>query len=512
MVSSTPRPRRARRLVSALAALAVAGAAALTGIGTASSAEAAGDPVLGAYSGELLLAPGADKVRHIDIPGTVAKLTSANINTFAYVIYGYGAANTDPSTSSTYHTTAGKATQAQWDDLPAFLSAAETAGIDVWVYMVPPSESAAGYTTSTYAPFYWDYVKWGDEIGKVAAVHTNLKAIVMDDFGGNAVASSPWSFTFTPTNVAEMRAAARSHAPWVMFLPAIYYCQVHGNGSIVSTYRTIVDGIVGAYNGSPSCTWWSGDGTTVPNTTDASLADLHLRLESSMVKCKSAGCIELGVPFATPTSAGGWTSTNQTISVSGSGTKKLSFWTNDDWIGGSPGGYHMLQVLVDGTVVWQEDASTWKDWHQSTVDLTTALAGKTTAQLTLRLYEQAGVSNWHISAWFDSLEPTGFTLTNPGFDTSLAGWTGTESHALFEQRWVPSQLMVPMVYAARLADVEPNPTTAAYTLSVTNTALDLYDEGVTDGLLLYNMNMTGAANGLGDPTTITGIGTLFGGY
>jgi hypothetical protein len=69
-----------------------------------------------------------------------------------------------------------------------------------------------------------------------------------------------------------------------------------------------------------------------------------------------------------------------------------------------------------------------------------------------------------------------------------------------------------MVYAARLADVEPNATTSAYTIDVAQTALDLNTVGRMDGLLLYNMNMTGVANGLGDPTTIDDISDLYGAY
>lgn len=507
--TSAPTTRRPRAWIGVMAAAVLAVTTILVGA-PSQPAYAIEDPVLGAYSGELLQAPGVDNVRHIDVSGTISQLTYANANTFAYLIYGYGAANA--ATGSARDTTADNVTQAQWNDLPAFLSAAGTAGIEVWVYLVPPSESHAG-GISNYAPFYWDYVTWGDEIGQLAATHTNLTAIVIDDFGGNTVeGGSVWTFKFSQTNVAAMRAAAKSHASWIQILPAMYYCQFHGNGAIASLYRTVVDGYVGAYNGSPSCTWWSGDGTPVPNTTDATLADIHFRVESGLSRCMNAGCIEFGVPWGVPTSTGGWTRATQTISVNPSGPYSLSFWTNDDYIGGSPGGYHKLQVLVDGVVVWQEDVATWMDWHQSTVNLTTALAGKTTATLELRLYEQAGVGNFHVSGWFDSLTSQGFSVTNAGFDTTLSGWTGAESHALFVQRWVPTMSFVAMVYAARLADVEPNPTTSAYTIDVSETALDLFDQGRLDGLLLYNMNMTGVANGLGDPTTIDDISALYGTY
>lgn len=503
--------RRIRGVSLVVAAVLAIGVVA-TSQGPSAVADPPANPVVGAYSGEVLLAPNADNVKRVDIPATIAALQAANVNTFNYLVYGYGVANA--ATGSTARDTAApKVTTAQWNDLPAFLTAAATAGIDVWVYLVPPSESGIGYTTSNYAPYYWDYLAWFTNIGILAASHTNLRAIAIDDFGGNtAEGGSPWSFKFTATNLAAMRAAARTHAPWLAVYPAMYYCQFHGNGTITDPYREVVDGFIGVYNGSPSCTWWSGDGTPVPNTTDSSQADLLLRVPSSLVRCQSGGCLQLGIPGATGTVAGDYSLVKQTVTVSPSSSYSLKFHTNDDWIGGSPGGYHKLQVLVDGVVVWQEDVATWQDWHQTTVNLTSALAGKSTAVLTLRLYEAAGVGNFHVSAWFDSLQPTGFTINNPAFTTAMTGWTPIESNGIFNQKWVPTKVFIPMAYAALLGGLETTPTSAAYTVAVVNKALQLTTEGKADGVILYNMNLTGAPNGLGDPNTLSAVAPLFAPY
>lgn len=505
--------RRAFRLTGLLsAALLAIGVLSATTAAPSAVADPPASPVVGAYSGEVLLAPNVDNVRRVDIPATISALVAANVNNFNYLVYGYGVANA--ATGSTARDTAApKVTQAQWNDLPAFLTAAAAAGIEVWVYLVPPSEAGIGYTTPNYAPFQWDYVMWADEIGKVAAVHTNLRGIAIDDFGGNtAEAGSPWTFKFTTTNVAAMRAAARSHANWIGIYPAMYYCQFHGNGNISNAYRSIVDGFIGVYNGSPSCTWWSGDGTPVPNTTDSTQADLLLRVPSSLVRCQANGCLQLGIPGATGTVAGDYSLAKQTITVTAGSTKTLKFWTNDDWIGGSPGGYHKMQVLVDGVVVWQEDVATWQGWHQTTVNLATALAGKTSAVLTLRLYEAAGVGNFHVSAWFDELQATGFTINNGSFATSMSGWTPIESNGVFEQIWVPTKVFIPMAYAALLGGLETTPTSAGYTVAVVNKALQLTTEGKADGVILYNMNLTGAPNGLGDPGTPAAVAPLFAPY
>ena len=500
--------RRSRVLLAASVALI---ALILSGLAPA-PAHAVVNPVLGTYSGAVLQPAGADNVRHIDVAGTVDALVTAKVNTYAYMIFGYGEANVAPASGK--DTTAPKVTQAQWNDLPAFLTAAAAEGIEVWVYLVPPSESFAGGAgvpvpsrVSTYAPFHWDYVKWATEIGKVAKTHTNLKAIAIDDFGGNTAEwGHDYSFKFTTSNVAAVRAAARAQASWIELFPVLYYCQFSNNLAISSYYRSVVDGYVGVYNGSASCT-----GTPAPNTTDTSLADYYLRIQSSMTKCQSGGCLELGVPTATPTSTGAYSSVRQRVNVNSSGPYKLTFAAHDDFVGGSPGGYHKMQVLVDGAVVWERDVATYVGWKDYTVDLTAALAGKTQADLTLRLYEATGVSYFHVSAWFDSLRPTGFTINNAGFDTSMSGWTPLESHALFDQKWVPGLKFYPMPYGAIL-DSSESPTTSAYTTAVTQTALDLYHEGKADGVLIYNMNLTGAPNGLGDPNTMYDVADLFDPY
>lgn len=504
MVSS----RRGRPVILALLAAMLIAFAGMVNAPVA-VADPPANPVVGTYTGEIRQAPNVDNVKRIDVAATITALQAGNINTFAYIIYGYGAANAS-SGSVARQVTAPKVTQAQWNDLPTFLTAAETAGIDVFVYLVPPSESNNGYTTSTYAPYYWDYVAWADNIGLLAASHPNLRAIAIDDFGGNT-GSSPWSFTFTTTNVAAMRTAARSHANWISIYPVMYYCQFHGNGTITDSYRSIVDGFIAVYNGSPSCTWWRGDGTPVPNTTDATQADLLLRVPSSLVRCQSGGCLQLAIPSGTPTVAGDYSLVKQTVTVQPGSAYSLKFWTNDDWLGGTPGGYHKLQVLVDGVVVWQEDAATWQGWHQTTVNLTSALAGKSSAVLTLRLYEAAGVGNFHVSAWFDGLQPTGFTVANPDFTTTMSSWTPIESKGIFVQKWVPTMIFIPMAYAAHLG-IETTPTTSAYTVAVVNKALQLTSEGKADGVILYNMNLTGAPDGLGDPATLGAVAPIFAPY
>lgn len=102
--------------------------------------------VLGDYAGALTTTS-ADGSVHIDVPSTLARLVGAHVNTYAYLVHN----------------------QTQWDDLPAFADAAAVAGVDVLVYLVPPTESYAsggasppptGSRTPNYPPYQWDYVAW----------------------------------------------------------------------------------------------------------------------------------------------------------------------------------------------------------------------------------------------------------------------------------------------------------------------------------------------------------------
>src|SRR5215471_514150 len=61
-----------------------------------------------------------------------------------------------------------------WDDLKLFLPQAAKAHIEVWAYLVPPSESAPHYSNLYPEPFRLDYLRWAQEIARLSLQHTNL--------------------------------------------------------------------------------------------------------------------------------------------------------------------------------------------------------------------------------------------------------------------------------------------------------------------------------------------------
>src|ERR1043166_9325577 len=65
-----------------------------------------------------------------------------------------------------------------WEDLKLFLPEAKKAHLEVWVYLVPPTEGPpGGYPASE--PFKLDYLRWAEEIAQLSLRHTNLTGWVI---------------------------------------------------------------------------------------------------------------------------------------------------------------------------------------------------------------------------------------------------------------------------------------------------------------------------------------------
>ena len=143
-------------------------------------------PMLGDYNMEIReQTPRSDGIRHVDTPATIARLREAHVTTYFYLVFHAAS---------------------DWDDLQReFLPAAERVGIDVWVYLVPPSECCS-------KPYGTDFVRWAEEVAQLSQRHRNLKGWAMDDFSSNLT-------TFTPEYTRTLRSAARRINPRPPILP-----------------------------------------------------------------------------------------------------------------------------------------------------------------------------------------------------------------------------------------------------------------------------------------------------
>src|ERR1017187_6852823 len=89
-----------------------------------------------------------------------------------------------------------------WDDLKLFLPKAAQANIQVWVYLVPPTERAPKYGDLYSEPFRLDYGRWAEEIARLSLQRTNLTTRGSDDFYANHE-------FFTPAVIRDLQHRAK---------------------------------------------------------------------------------------------------------------------------------------------------------------------------------------------------------------------------------------------------------------------------------------------------------------
>lgn len=330
------------------------------------------------YNSELRRADG-----RVDTDAMVARLKELGVTTYYWLIWH---APTD------------------WDDLKLFLPRAREAGIDVWVYLVPPSESPPLYGDHYSEPFRLDYPRWAEEIARLSLEHTNLTAWVIDDFYAN-------HGLFTPAYLRGCRARSKRINPRLAFLPLLYFDEIRPQ--FAEDYREVIDGVVVAY---------LQDRDEIEETWNV-LNDADVALPGA-----------LSYPWNTPSQAGDFVMAGQSARVLPADRYVLHFRERDDFTGPTDG-YHFKQLLVDGAVAWEEDVAGGPGaWRRITVDVTEHVRGKTEVGVAFRLLDKKGVSNfgvrWRVGEWraeglqpaADLGDPQKWKVTRQGaFETGFGG-------------------------------------------------------------------------------------------
>jgi len=277
----------------------------------------------------------------VDVPAMVRRLKELGVNTYFWLIWH---APTD------------------WEDLKLFLPEAQKARINVWVYLVPPSE------TPPYSePFKRDYRRWAQEIARLSLKQPSLTAWVIDDFYQN-------HRFFTPQYVAEMQRAAKRIKPQLAFLPLMYFRQITPH--FTERYRKVIDGVVVAYP---------------QNEKDIEQAWAVLN------DATSGAPVELTFPWETPSKAGDFIAIRQTAVVLPATRYTVEFNERDDFTGPTSG-YHFKQLLLDGRVLWERDvAGGLAHLQRVVVDVTEAVRGKSRVEIAFRLFDRKGVSNFGVN-------------------------------------------------------------------------------------------------------------------
>jgi hypothetical protein len=379
--------------------------------------------------------PRADGNRHADSAATIAAVRALHANTYFYLVHG----------------------QSDWDDMRnEFLPAAAKAGLDLWLYFVPPSECPAPCAL----PFAADYIRIAAETAKLSLTYPNLKGMAIDDFADNLK-------LYTPEYVGRMRAAGREVNPSFQFYPLLYWRSMLP--AFLDQYAPAIDGVIMAYRDEPTIN--TSRNTTLRAQLDTAESLMSARSKSLvlMVYCAPLGRIPIppdvayvrdsvamaladirsgklagvvtykltksGLPAPTTENYAHTGRGRATILASGTGIPAGSYGEISGRIAvtsGSPSlrlwctalytklppGYFSLQLLVDDQLAWEQDVSGFesKVWKQERADLGGLLVGKREATLRLRLALKRPTGSIAVMVGVDDLEAEGFTLDDPGLE------------------------------------------------------------------------------------------------
>lgn len=289
---------------------------------------------------------------HVNTPAMVERLKALGANCYFWLIWH---APTD------------------WDDLQEFLPVARDAGIDVWVYLVPPSEPPPSQ------PFGLDFITWAREIAKLSIQHPNLRAWVIDDFYANRS-------VLTPEYMAQVCAAAREINPNLAFYPLMYFPEI--GWRFVEDYGPIVDGAVVAY---PT------------GLKDIARAGRVLRGEPDSAQWL------VTYPWEQPSAAGECATVSCVLTPSAGAPAHVIRFRQRDSFTGPTSGYHFKQALVDGEVVWEEDvAGGDAGWQQVALDVSEKVHGREKVRFSLRCFDKRGVGNFGVEVEWADVEVQGF--------------------------------------------------------------------------------------------------------
>lgn len=167
--------------------------------------------ILGTYS-----SPPRLENKRVDTKKLVEQLKDLNANTYNFLVWTH---------------------ETDWDDLKLFLPVAQKNKIDVWVSLVPPTESQPKAKWNS-EPFKKDYERWATEIARLSKQYINLVAWSIDDFAHNLT-------VYTPEYLQKMLTSARTINPRLDFIPCLYYKQI--TRSFADKYGSMLDGILFPY-------------------------------------------------------------------------------------------------------------------------------------------------------------------------------------------------------------------------------------------------------------------------
>lgn len=406
--------------------------------------------------------PRTDGYRHVDTPAMISMLKSVNANHFSFGIW-------DSPTD--------------WDDLRLeFAPAAQAENIQIMPYIVPPTETRLDGRASR--PHIMDYIAWARDFAELSLQYPVLTAWAIDDFdqGMN-------STVFTGEYLSQIREAQDEINPSLGFFTCAYF-ETASSEEFIDAYAPYVDGLVFPFlDGLNTNTVvastarrdleailaltksrnlgvlflvYAGrflDGVLAPQedyVREAIGHALDFTAEGLVYGVIAYGLQVDGAPTVATelrsmyglgrgalassrsvVAKGSYAELKTTVKVDATSPRyELSFWHNrqTDLRFVPSADDYLITVLVDGALVWQSDSvncqwtGLWIQGEplQGQFDVTSALQGKTTAELAFRMTALTEVHRGMVDVGLDNIETIGFTVPDPGFENPGA-WTASSS-------------------------------------------------------------------------------------
>jgi hypothetical protein len=388
----------------------------------------------------------ADGYAHIDTPRMIQRLRQGNMRTYGFLV---------------------KHQVTDWNDFRLeFLPAAQAAGLNVWLYLTPPSEV-------TPEPFRDDFITWAAEAGKLAQQYSVLTGFAIDDFVGTNLKDTFTPEYFSPDYVARMVAAAHQYSTNLMFLPVVYDYSVHIPPTLPLNY--ISPGF--ADNFGPYCGGLIFPYINYTNKDDLTAEAPQIAYDRDVLDGKLAQFLVV-YPWSTPSHAGDYAAVSQTL-TNNAGFPDAPYLFNarvSDAYSGTTSGYHQLQVLVDGTVVWQRDVAGLPYVEDISLNLQNWVRNKTAVTLTVRMYDGLGVSNFGVTA---------------SWNLPAGNWTPSETGAFAGKgAYYPAMPglhvpMIVMIYDQGYGGWNP---TTNYMVQANIIAHTAVQAGQADGIIQYKLD------------------------
>lgn len=396
------------------------------------------------YAGAIRSADG-----HVDTDAMVKSLTELGAGTYYWLIWGHY----------------------DWEDLKAFLPKAQAAGIQVWPYLVPPTESVP-HTHNYSEPFRLDYQLWGEEIAKLSLQFPNLTAWVIDDYYANRD-------LYTPEYMAELQRRMKAVNPKLAFLPLMYFNEI--DADFVQRYQPVIDGVVVAY----------------PQDLEE-IAAARQMLEGRATVTPG----QIRFPNVTHSKANDFARIEQEAAVT-EGAAKIRFEDFDDFPG-STAGYHFKQLLIDGEVAWEADVQGGPNlWTPVEVDVSRFVQGRAKVTIAFQLLERKGVANFPVRWRVRGLEVEGLKLEH---DLGAPeAWKVVSNNSAFECGYGdaikptgPARFHLPYVVMTAAQPVEfklrhGEPASAERIGTWLDMCLDAARAKDCDGVVTYALDLKGSA-------------------